>query len=191
LSEDVQKALRESTEIQEHAANPAGRHIALAAAIIAVLASLATLVTHNRSIAALTAKNHAILLQTRASDTYNRSEAKDVRAAVLSALVDAGIYRTDEARKRLETYAAEQTTESKTALAAAQETEHASTDEEDRSERLLKAYETCEIATALLDGAIVLVSISALVRTAAFFTAGCIASAGGVLLLTVGFFMGR
>ena len=53
--------------------------VSLAAAIIAVLAALGTLFSHHRSIAALSAKNQAILTQARATDTYNAYEAKQIR----------------------------------------------------------------------------------------------------------------
>ena len=190
MNENVHATLHEAHERQK-TAETGSRLVSLAAAIIAVLAALGALLTHNRSIAVLTSKNHAILLQGRASDTYNKSEAKLVRAQVLLALLEAGVYKSNEAHDRLARYATTQQAASNDDLKAARDLEQQSTQAEDRSEIYMKSYEKLEMATALFDIAIVLVSISALVRVRVFLLSGCIVSGAGIMLLAIGFFQGH
>jgi hypothetical protein len=190
VSENVHKKLQEATEIQS-SADRGRRLVALAAAIIAVLAALGTLFTHHQSILGLTAKNHAILLQARASDTYNKYEAKRVRAQIIDGLLDAGMYRDQAARSRMESLAEKERRDSAHDFDSAQGYETESNLFEDRSERLLRSYETLQVATTFFDVAIVLVSISALVRTAILLAAGCGLSAVGIALTVMGFIQGR
>jgi Domain of unknown function (DUF4337) len=190
VSENVQKTLHESAEMQD-AAERGRRLVSLAAAIIAVLAALGTLYTHHQSILGLTAKNHAILLQGRASDTYNKYEAKRVRAQIVDGLLDAGMYRDQAARRRMESLAAKERSDSGHDFDAAQDYETESKLYEDRSERMLRSYETLQVATTFFDVAIVLVSISAIVRTAILLAAGCGLSAFGIGLMILGFIQGH
>jgi hypothetical protein len=190
VSENVHKTLHEAADIQD-SADRGRRLVSLAAAIIAVLAALGTLFTHHQSILGLTAKNHAILLQGRASDTYNKYEAKRVRAQIVDGLLDAGLYRDAAARGRMESLAEKERSDSARDFDAAQSFESESQLFEDRSERLLKSYETLQIATVFFDVAIVLVSISAIVRTAVLLATGCGLSAVGIALMILGFIQGH
>jgi Domain of unknown function (DUF4337) len=190
MSENVHKTLHEAAEMQS-STERGRRLVALAAAIIAVLAALGTLFTHHQSILGLTAKNHAILLQGRASDTYNKYEAKRVRAQIISGLLDAGMYRDEAARRRMESLAAKERSDSAHDFDAAQDNETESKLYEERSERFLRSYETLMIATTFFDVAIVLVSISALVRTAILLATGCVLSAAGIALMILGFVQGH
>jgi Domain of unknown function (DUF4337) len=155
------------------------------------LAALGTLFTHHQSILGLTAKNQAILLQGRASDTYNKYEAKRVRAQIIDGLLDAGMYRDQAARRRMESLAEKERSDSAHDFDTAQEFETDSKVFEIRSEQLLQSYETLMIATTFFDVAIVLVSISALVRTAVLMTTGVALSAVGIALLVLGFVQGH
>jgi hypothetical protein len=190
VNENVHKTLHEAAEIQDKAER-GRRLVSLAAAIIAVLAALGTLFTHHQSISALTAKNHAILLQARASDTSNKYEAKRVRAQIIDGLLDAGMYRDQAARARMESLAEKERRDSARDFDAAQAFETESSLAEDRSERLLRSYETIQIATTFFDVAIVLVSISALVRNAILLLSGCVLSVVGIALVVLGFIQGH
>jgi hypothetical protein len=190
VSENVHKTLHESADIQA-GAERGRRLVSLAAAIIAVLAALGTLFTHHQSILGLTAKNQAILLQSRASDTYNKYEAKRVRAQIIDGLLDAGMYRDQAAQRRMESLAEKERSDSAHDFDAAQEVETESKLFEDRSERFLKSYETLMIATTFFDVAIVLVSISALVRTGVLLAIGAGLSVVGIALMVLGFIQGH
>jgi len=190
VSENLRQTLQEATE-RQHAAERGSRLVSLAAAIIAVLAALGALFTHHRAISALSAKNHAILLQARASDTYNRYEAGRVRAQVLEALIDAGSYRDEAARARMESIVEKERAVYARDFTKAQDLETESNVSESRSEEFLKSYELLEVATSTFDISIVLVSISALVRRAPFLTAGCILSAVGVVIVIAGYLRGQ
>jgi len=169
----------------------ATRLVSLVAAIVAVLAAIGTLFAHHRSISALTEKNQAILLQAKASDTYGRSDAKRVRSEIIGALIDGGVYRNAAARQRLEQYAATEKQEAEGLFAKAHAFEVDSEAAETRSEKILQSYENLQIATTFFEISIVLVSISTLVRTRTFLTAGSGLTLVGLVLLVLGLFQGR
>lgn len=81
------------------------RIVSLSAAILAVLAALGTLFAHHRSISALSVKNHAILAQARATDSYSSYEAKQIRYNIYQALLASEIVTNAESRARLKTVA--------------------------------------------------------------------------------------
>lgn len=190
MSENVHKTLHDAADLQE-AAERGRRLVSLAAAIIAVLAALGTLFTHHQSIVALTAKNHAILLQGRASDTYNRYEAKQVRAQIIDGLLETGLYRDQASRQRMSSFADKERKDSAHDFDTAQNLQSESDLAESRSERYMRSYETFQVATTFFDVAIVLVSISALVRKRALLLAGCSLSAIGIAFMVYGYFQGR
>jgi hypothetical protein len=187
VSENVHKALSDVDELQGAVAR-GDRRTSAAIAIVAVLAALGTLFAHHRSIAALTTKNQAILAQARASDAYGKYEAKQVRYQVAQTLIASGVPRTEEGRQTLVALANRERDASPAVLAKAQSLEAASENDEVRSEKVLKSYETLQLATTFFEIAIVLVSVSTLVRTRAFLTAGCTVSVVGIILLIVGYF---
>jgi hypothetical protein len=190
VSENVHKTLIEAGERQD-AIDRGHRITSVAVAVIAVLAALGTLFSHHRSISALTAKNQAILTQARASDAYNKFEAKRIRSQIVYALIQSGVPQTEQARKTLQTLA---DTESQSSLAfqkKANTLEAQADDFDHQSERILKSYETLEIATTFFEIAIILVSISTLVQTRWFVTAGCTLSVVGLAFLIFGFFQGH
>jgi uncharacterized protein DUF4337 len=67
-----------------------GRYLALSTAIIAVLAAVASLVSGNFATHALLAKNDALLMQIKASDTWNEYQSKSLKIHLL----EGGITRT-------------------------------------------------------------------------------------------------
>jgi hypothetical protein len=189
VSENVHKTLTEADEAQGAAAR-GDRITSVVIAIVAVLAALGTLFAHHRSISALTTKNQAILSQARASDAYGKYEAKQVRFQVAQTLIASDIARTPEGRQALIALANRERDTSPDVLAKAQSLEASSEADDLLSEKVLKSYETLQLATTFFEIAIVLVSISTLVRTRAFLTVGCTVSVLGIVFLIIGYFQG-
>jgi hypothetical protein len=189
VSENVHQALTDADELKEAIAR-GDRLRSVIIAIVAVLAALGTLYAHHRSIAALTTKNQAILSQARASDAYGKYDAKQVRYQIAQTLLASGFPRTEEGHEALLDLANRERESSVADLARAQSLEAASESDEVRSEIMLKSYETLQVAVSFLQIAIVLVSISTLVRTRVLLGIGCAASIVGIVFLGVGYFQG-
>lgn len=188
MSETVHESLKEAEDLQTAARG--GRLTSVAIAIIAVLAALGTLFAHHRSIAALNVKNQAILSQARASDAYGKYDAKQVRYQVAQVLIASGLPRTPEGHKAIQELADRERESSAEILAKAQALEASSEEDDVRSEKILKSYETLQTGTTLFNIAIVLASISTLIKTRAFFTFACGLSAVGIVMLAFGYFQG-
>ena len=188
MSESAHKSFLEAQERAEHLQDGGGKWVALAAAIIAVLAALGTLFSHHRSISALTAKNQAILTQSRAADAYNRFESKSIRANLYQAFVRAGVARDPSVQKLLEDTARSEEETAKVYQARGKALENLSDGHDERSELILRSYEMLEYATTFFEVAIVLVSISAIVRGRVLFYAALGLSAIGLVLFCIGFF---
>lgn len=171
---------------QTEGARGNNRVVALAAAIVAVLAALGTLFSHHRSIGALSAKNQAILTQSRATDTYNVYEAKQIRANIYRALISSDLVRGAANRSRLESIAQDEQTSSKAALNQAKELEAQATRQDERSESILRSYETLLFATTLFEVSIVIVSIGALSRGRFFLPLAAGLSAIGLVFFFIG-----
>ncbi|MBV9233872.1 MAG: DUF4337 family protein [Candidatus Eremiobacteraeota bacterium] len=176
-----------SRSFEAHGGN---RLISLSAAILAVLAALGTLFAHHRSISALSSKNQAILLQSRAADTYNAYEAKEIRFNIYQALLATGLVDGGQTRKRLERAAAGEMQAAPSALAKAKALERQATDEDARSQSVLKSYEYLQVAAAAFQISIVLVSIAALVAARFFLPMVGIFGALGVVMLVMGLAQG-
>ncbi|HEY1655442.1 MAG TPA: DUF4337 family protein [Candidatus Tumulicola sp.] len=181
------KALSDASGLQR-TAESGHRATAVIIAIIAVLAALGTLFTHHRSISALTAKNQAILAQARASDAYGKYDAKQVRYQVAQVLIASGLPRTAEGRRVLQALADRERDSSAALLAKAQALEASSEEDDTRSEKVLKSYETLQFGTTFFEISIVLASISTLVRARAFLSVACALSVVGIVLLIYGYF---
>lgn len=190
MSENVTKALHEAGERQENIER-GNRAAALAAAIIAVLAALGTLFSHHRSISALTAKSQAILLQARAAERRNASEAKEIRSELYAALIKAGIAQTADARQALASVVDREKDAAAMASKEADTFENESLDYDSHSDVAMKSYETLEWATAIFEMAIVLVSISTLSRNRTLLIVGGVLSGFGLVLMVVGLLQGH
>jgi hypothetical protein len=186
MSESTHRRLADSDEIRE-TSDRGTRLKSATIAVIAVLAALGTLFAHHRSIEALTSKNEAILSQARASDAYAKYDARLVRYQIAQTLVAANVVGTPEAKQQLETIAENERKTSEDILSKAQSLERQSEDQDGQSQRILHSYEILQTATTFFDISIVLVSISTLVRTRAFFNAACTLSVIGIVLMIVGF----
>jgi hypothetical protein len=173
------------------APSKAGRFVAAATAIIAVLAAIATLFTHHRSILALAAKNKAILAQTRATDYYTSYESKQVRHNFYDALLASDLVRKPEIRAYLSTASKQQATASEEDLNKAHALEAQADRDDERSEATLKAYETLQFGTTMFEVSIILLSISALARAWIFVWLGCGLSTVGAGFLIFGLLMAQ
>jgi hypothetical protein len=167
------------------------RLVSLATAIIAVLAALGTLFAHHRSISALSSKNAAILSQARATDTYNAYEAKQTRSNIYRALLASDLVKNTATRARLESVADGESASAPAVLEKAKALEKQAADEDDRSELILKSYETLQFATTAFEISIVLVSISALAGSRIFLPVGCALSGFGLILFVTGLIQSR
>lgn len=164
------------------------RIVPVAAAVIAVLAALATLFAHHSSILALALKNEAVLLQTKSVDQYNYYESKRVRADLMQALIDADLVPKNSAgRAKMEQRIAGETSDADSVLSKAKALESQASDSIQRSERFVGSYENYQVAATLFEVSIILVSITALSRTKAFLYVAAVATLVGLGFLTVGF----
>jgi len=165
--------------------------VSLAAAVFAVLAALGTLFAHHRSISALTLKNQAILVQGRATDTYNAYEAKQIRFNIYQALLATELARNAASRARLEAIAEKEQSSSPAVLEKAQALEAQAEAADERADVTLKSYETLQFATTFFEVAIVLVSISALASARVLLPLGSAISAVGLIFFVAGLLQGR
>ncbi len=153
-------------------------------AVIAVLAALATLFTHHGSISGLAEKNEAILYQSKASDQYNYYESKRIKVQLDQALIDAGVARSGTAgRASMDSRMVQENSQAKSTLRKAQLLEAQSEEHMEGAERYMTSYENYQVAATLFEVSIVLVSITALMRTKVLLLVG-----GGATLVGLGFF---
>lgn len=170
---------------------PANRWVSLAAAIIAVLAALSTLFAHHRSISALSWKNQAILTQARASDTYNTYEAKQIRSNIYRALLTSDLVVNAKRRALLQAAQEQETASADATLARARAFEQDVERNDNRSEAVMKSFETLQLATVMFEISIVLISISTFVAGKLFLPLCSVCSALGVIFLALGLAQGR
>jgi hypothetical protein len=181
------KTFEEASEIGGHGAHQAkhgAKWVPIAAAVLAVITAVFTLFTAQRSTESLVEKNEAILQTTRASDAYNEYEARSIKQHIYESLVTAGIARNPDALERV---AQHERAAGKPVLAKAKLAEQSAAEANARATRLRSQFVTMEIGITLLDIAIVLVSISALVSTPALTIVAASAAAVGLLTCAVGF----
>lgn len=158
--------------------------VPILAAVIAVFAALATLFANHSSISGLATKNEAILLQSKASDEWNYYQAKRLKYEISSAFVLSGAAISKAGLSKLQSNAAKEDTESQDVQKDAQRIEAQSDDEYERADRFMQSYEKYEVAATFFEVSIVLVSITALMRTKVLLYVGC-----GATLVGIGFFI--
>ena len=141
---------------REHGKALGSGRYALAAAIVAVIAAIGTLLGNHRSVQALDARSAASLDQARATFAVV-SVVDERKPQSLSAVIQQG--------RQLEQKAATS---------------------EQRSDVLLSSYEMIEFGTTVCEIAIVLVSVSALARKPWLFFTGLGAGALSVAIIIIG-----
>ncbi len=178
-------ALDEAMERHEQIAQ-GGILVPIAAAVIAVFAALATLFANHNSISGLAEKNEAILYQIKSADQYGYYESSRIKSHVYQALLGSGIVAANAKTPMQSTIAREQTKADKI-LKIAQEDDVSATEHFKDSEGYMKAYEKFEVATTLFEVSIVLVSITALMRTRAMLLVAAGATSVGIVFFALGF----
>lgn len=176
------RVLDEATEREEQVER-GQRLVPILAAIIAVFAALATLFANHSSITGLATKNEAILSTAKATDTWNYYQAKRLKIEVNRALMLSGAVSNAAGLKTMQQTVAKENAASQNLLKQAQQYDAESDDHYDRSERVMQSYEKFEVAATLFEVSIVLVSLTALMRTKAFLFV-----AGGATLAGIVFF---
>lgn len=137
--------------------------VPIAAAIMAVLAALATLFANHTSVTALAQKNEAVLYQSKAADQYNYYESQRLRVQIDRALLDTGVVG-ESGRATMTTRMDRLNSQAQTILKEAQSLESQSDQAFTKSQSHIVSYEAYEFAATLFQVSIVLVSISALMR---------------------------
>jgi hypothetical protein len=183
---DAAHALHDVQERHEQIAS-GEKLVPVLAAIMAVLAALATLFAHHSSVSALAQKNEAILYQAKAADQYNYFESKRIKVQLDQALIDSGIVRSNTAgRRTMEARMKLENSQAGAILVKARDLEARSDEGILRSERFMGSYENYQVAATLFEVSIVLVSITALMRTKVLLIVAGAASAVGLGFLTFG-----
>ncbi|GEM_PF-2621041 len=146
---------------ERHKEAGTSRWMPIAAAAVAVLAALATMMSNQRANQAIIAKNQAIVSFTRASDTYNYYQAKSIKEEVYRATIMSRGSPLPQAQAIVDhEHASKQTV-----LSKAMALEKQAGREDDLSERYVHSYETLEIGVAFFEVAVVIFSISSLLQT--------------------------
>jgi len=165
-------------EVAGHHGHEGPRWVPIAAAVVAVIAALITLLVHQRSNQALTAKNNAILAFTHASDSYNYYQAKSIKEDVYTvALLSGG--RANAALRKVVDHEHESKAD---VLSRARAYEEKADEYDAKAEKFVHSYETLEIAATFFEVAIVVLSISTLAGGLALY-----AIAGVSTLVGIGF----
>jgi len=193
---NAHKAIEEATERHEHAehaahgsgtkAPPHVRLVPIAAALLAVVAAIATLLSNKSATEALALKNEAILLRTEASDAYNFYESRSIKEHIYQAALDANPSLSPPVRAKLRDISKHEKTEKRPVLERARALEEDAKKASRRSERVLQAHEVMEGGVTLLEVAIAIVSISALTSSTFLVGFGAVAAIGGLALLLYG-----
>lgn len=175
-----EEAVQEAAERHERMGG--ARWAPIAAAIVAVLATLTNLAAAQRSTQALILKNDTIVAYTRASDTYNYYQAKATKEEIYKA----ALILSRRADPALQSVINKEHSAKIPVLAKAREYDKTAADTNERSEHFLRSHETLEIAVTLLEVAIVVFSISMLTSTVLLPAMAGIATVLGVGFAIVG-----
>jgi hypothetical protein len=180
--EHVEKA-HEFLEKSEHAVL---RHVPLAAAALAVLAGLSSLLGARTGEAMLVTRTEAVLSQARATDLWNEYQADSLKAHLGEAL--AVIATAMPARKQLAAAAKEYRGRQKPLKKMALDSERRRDDDLARSTSLEEQKQRFDLAVALFEVAIVLTSVAAMIRKPSLFLFAAIMALGAIAADVAGFF---
>lgn len=189
---NAHETIEEAHDLREHAAalgsghTPHMRLIPISAALLAVVAAIATLLANQRATNALVAKNEAILLRTEASDTYNFYQARSIKQHLYEVILDTNSSLPAEKRTKLASVAAHENTAKKPILEKARRLEGEAVASSKSAEHLIHAHEILETAVTLFEVAIAIVSISALTSSTFLIGFGALAAGTGLAILLHG-----
>lgn len=180
------RAVRDASQRYEQIAS-GEKLVPVSAAVIAVLAALATLFAHHSSTFAISQKNESILYQSKAADQYNYFESKRIKAEINQSLIDSGLVKSGTAAHRaMLARISKENAEGGVVLKKAKALEAKSGDYLDRSERFMVSYENYQIAATLFEVSIVFVSITALMKSKVLLYVAGGATLVGLVFLAVG-----
>ena len=168
-------------ELEVHHDGP--RWIPVAAAVLALAAAVSGLLGNLRVTQSNSVKSDAIITATRAADTYNEYESRNIREKIYEAAVASGNARNPAP---LQAIAEHERSFKAPLLAKAQALDEEARRAVERAEHLLTAHEILEIGTTLFEIAIVLVSIAALAGTRLLPLVAAIASGLGLVATAAG-----
>jgi Domain of unknown function (DUF4337) len=183
VSTGAAKSFEEAQERHEHA-HGGPRWVPIAAAVLAVMAAIASYFGNLRSTQALVEKNDAIVATAHASDTWSQYQAGRVKYYVATTALTQGV--NGGGRKALEDTAQKEEAKGPPLMEKARGFEEESERHNKRSERLLEQHETIEVGATLFEVAIVLVSITALVGSRVLPISAGVAAALGLVFFLVG-----
>lgn len=184
---NTERALSEARERHEHLSEGGDRLVLISAAVIAVLAALATLFANHASTSALTEKDDTILYQSRSSDQYNYYESKRIKVHVFEALLDAGLVQSAAAQARFRAALNKEQTAAVKILAKAREEDAKTKEHAALSEHALAAYESDDVAATFFEVSVVLASLTALLRARWFLYLAGAGTLTGLIFLIIGF----
>lgn len=182
------RALDEARERNEQLAQGT-KLVPILAAVIAVLAALATLFANHSSISGLATKTEAILASSKATDTWNYYQAKRLKIEVNRAMLLSGAVSNPKGRTEMQKTVAKEEGKSQILLVQAQQLDKESDAHYQRSERFMKSYEKYEVAATLFEVSVVLVSVTALMRTKALLFVAGAATVVGIAFFAQGWFL--
>jgi len=165
----------ESDEKEDGKGRPITGRVAVTAAILAVLASLSMLQSERAASESILAKNEAVLAQSRASDEWAFRQAKSIKLR-LQELGSGAPAETE--RQRAEITASEE---------RAREAERARDEANRRAGEWFEQQHRFAVGTSLLQIAIVLETVAAVLRRLSVWWAGIAIGAVGVLAFANGF----
>jgi len=149
--------------------------IVVAAAVLAVLASLSSLQAERTAAESILAKNEAVLWQSRASDEWAYRQAKSIKQHLQEAMSGA---TANTEQQRADIVASE---------ARAREDEQQRDEANRASGERFETHHRFAVGTSLLQIAIVLETVAAVLDSGALFAGGLAVGALGVLAFANGF----
>lgn len=160
--------------------------VPIGAAIIAVFAALATLFSNHSSVSGLEKRTLAGIYQTRAADSYSYYESSRIKIEVNQSLLGSGMVSAAAANKAMNARVTKEQTKSAKTLLQAKASEKQANAYLDEAERAMASYEKFEVAATLFEVSIVLVSITALMRTRILMYLGGVGTAIGLVFFFLG-----
>lgn len=163
--------------------------VPILAAVIAVFAALATLFANHSSISGLAMKNEAILSKSKAVDQWNYYQAKEIKLLINQSFIDSGVVMNTANLTKMSRNVSREEKKAAGAMKDARNLDKQSEEEYNRAERFMLSYEKFEVAATFFEVSIVLVSITALMRTRMLMYIGCVATLVGVVFFAQGVFL--
>jgi hypothetical protein len=160
--------------------------LSLSTAMIAVFAAVASLQSGSNSNEAILEKSEAMLAQSKASDQWAYYQAKSVKAAIATGQATI-IDGKPEAAAKLEADAKRYRDEADAIKKDAEKHEKDVEEADKKSEHLMSHHETFARSVTLLQIAIALSAIAALVRMRVMWYLGLGVSGAGLVMFVLGF----